>query len=59
MSYDSTDKGCDGCDYSWRYFLNGLKPCPDAYSDVSNKCDLYNHEKKDNNNANTRVKKVN
>jgi len=59
VGYDSTDKGCDGCDYSWRYFINGLRPCSNAYSDVADKCNLYDHKKKDNSNASTGVKKVN
>ena len=55
MSYNSQDFGCDGCDFSWRYFLNGLNPCPDAYTDKSIYCGNYNHKKKRDNDGSTRT----
>lgn len=35
------EKGCTTCPYAGHI---ELKECPDAYTEVSEKCGLYNHE---------------
>ena len=37
-------KGCINCEYSFHYFKNGLKGCPNAFSDVAKNCNLYDSE---------------
>lgn len=33
--------GCSNCEYGWKAFRDGLKPCPDAFTEVSQYCNLY------------------
>ena len=33
--------GCSNCEYGWKAFREGLKPCPDAFTEVAQYCNLY------------------
>ena len=35
--------GCSNCEYGWKAFREGLKPCPDAFTEVAQYCGAYDN----------------